>query len=207
MSWVRRDDQASIHRKVAPLDDATYRLWSEAIEWCSRNGTDGVIRADELGEVSKRASPARAAKLVERDLWHTADVLCGSERCTMPGSDGWVVHDYLDYNPSRAQVVAEKKAKAERTARWREKRRGRDASRDGPQDASQDAPVMLPRPVPSRPAPKEAGAGPPKPPPAAAGDGAAAGGGQPNSPLCPTCGNTTTSAYHRRVCGAEMGAA
>lgn len=191
MTWVRFDDQASIHRKVAPLDDATYRLWREAIEWCSRNKTDGRIAHDELGEI-KRGTKPRAAALVNRGLWHIAGTECASPHCPPSppsGLDGWVIHDYLDYNPSKAQVTADLEAKAARTARWRERKRGGDASRDGGGDASRDAPVMLPRPAPSRPAPKEAGAGPPE--------------RHPATP-CPTCGNPTDSAYHQRVCRADL---
>jgi hypothetical protein len=29
MTWVRYDDNVANHPKVAPLDDATYRMWRE----------------------------------------------------------------------------------------------------------------------------------------------------------------------------------
>jgi len=186
VTWVRRDDQASIHRKVAPLDDATYRLWSEAMEWCSRNGTDGRIGADELTEI-KRGTEPRAAKLVARNLWHQAGYQCDSDKCPPAGPDGWVIHDYLDYNPTKAQVKAELAAKAERTRRWRERKGGnasgdasQKASRDGDGDASRDAPVTLPRPAPPR--PEGSGAGdPPRAPTARRTAADAAGGGRPKS--------------------------
>lgn len=155
MTWVRRDDQASIHRKVAPLDDATYRLWSEAIEWSSRNLTDGQIGDDELAEVSKRGNKVRAAKLVERGLWHVAGRQCLSPKCPPSGEGGWVIHDYLDYQPSREKVRAEQAAKAERQRRWMERRKG-DASKDEPRDASQDGSVT-PTPSPPRPEGKRGG--------------------------------------------------
>lgn len=140
MSWVRRDDQASIHRKVAPLDDATYRLWSEAIEWCSRNTTDGRISKGELATVSRRASVVRADTLVRQGLWHRAGWHCVSDKCPPSEGDGWVVHDYLDYQPSREKVRAEQAAKAERQRKWQEKRRQqKDASQDTSKDASQRA--------------------------------------------------------------------
>ncbi len=155
MTWVKLDDQFPIHRKVAGLGDAVYRLASEAIFWCSRNSTDGVIRAAELKESSKRATLPRAAELVGRDLWHAAGDLC--TRCkemlvdagTPEPSDGWVIHDYLKYQPSRVQVDKDRDTKAERQRRWREARKGgssrndasTNASRDPPVDASNDAPV------------------------------------------------------------------
>lgn len=202
MTWVRRDDQASIHRKVAPLDDATYRLWSEAIEWCSRNGTDGRIAPDELAEI-KRGTRPRAAKLVERGLWHAAGYLCDSPKCPQWGPAGWVIHDYLDYNPSKEQVQLERAAKAERTRKWREAKANGDASHGHHETGTRRARVPSPsRPVPPR--PEGGGDGVPDAPPAADGDGVAAGGrrSQPQRP-CPVCGNAMTSAYHRNVCAEE----
>lgn len=207
MTWVRRDDQASIHRKVAPLDDATYRLWSEAMEWCSRNGTDGLIAADELQDASKRGTPPRAGTLVRRRLWHEAGDECGSDKCPPPSDvAGWRIHDYLDYNPSRADVVADLRAKADRQKRWRDKRNGRyvDASHDGPHDASVTGYETPPRPVPSRPAPKEAGAGP-LPSGSPPHGSAARPGDEPKSTTaaavkCPRCMNALESRYHLQVC-------
>jgi len=207
MTWVRRDDQASIHRKVAPLDDATYRLWSEAIEWCSRNLTDGVIRADELADASKRGTKPRAAKLVERLLWHTAGTLCESPKCPPAGKDGWVIHDYFDYQPSREKVRMEQMAKADRQKKWVEahKRRNNDASGDASHPPSRDAlEDVPPSPSPSPPRPEgRGGTTSLQRTPAAAGDGGAPGGeiktDRP-SRICPTCGNHTDSAYHRNNC-------
>lgn len=138
MTWVRFDDQFPIHRKVAPLDDATYRLASEAVFWCARNKTDGRIGADELEAISKRGTRPRAAKLVERGLWHEAGTACASPKCPPSGRDGWVLHDYLDYQPTKIQVEAELAAKAERTRKWREAK-ARGQKRDGRGDASRDA--------------------------------------------------------------------
>lgn len=163
MTWVRFDDLFPIHRKVAGLSDACFRLVSEAIFWCSRNTTDGVIRASEITQIT-RGNKQRAAQLVDAALWHAAGDLC--ERCTArladagtaEPPDGWVVHDYLDHQPSRAKVDADKAAKAERQAKWLATKRGATrqpfgVSRDASLDASKDA-------APPRPAPKGSGAGP-----------------------------------------------
>jgi len=139
VTWVRFDDQFPIHRKVAPLDDATYRLASEAVFWCARNKTDGRIGADELEAISKRGTKPRAARLVERGLWHMAGTWCASAKCPPSGPDGWVLHDYLDYQPTKIQVEADLAAKAERTRKWREAK-ARGHKRDGGGDASRDAP-------------------------------------------------------------------
>jgi len=224
MTWVRRDDQASIHRKVAPLDDATYRLWSEAIEWCSRNLTDGRIAADELTTTSLRATKPRAAILVRRGLWHEAGYLCRSEKCPPSGDDGWVIHDYFDYQPSREKVHAEQSAKAKRQQNWRDKQKANggkpggkpvdnqpqdalvDALRAPPRDASRDTSVA-PAPSPSPPRRKAGDGTSPVAPATAVGGGASAAVEKEPNPYdlrpCPRCGNALASAYHRNVCAKE----
>lgn len=212
MTWVRFDDGFSIHRKVAPLDDATFRLHVEAIAWCARNTTDGEIQADELATISVRASKARVAKLVDRKLWHPAGQTCGSDRCPASAETGWVIHDYLEYQPTKERIKAELAAKAERTRRWREgKRGGAKPPRDGQGDASPDVPRDADRDAsddasPPRPAPKEGGGGSPR---SAArrhgrlGPAGSEGEQQPTpgaSPKCNRCANSLSSAYHRRVC-------
>lgn len=154
MPWVRTEDDFPIHRKVALLDDACFRLEVEAIHWCARNTTDGRIGADELETVSKRGTRARAARLVQRGLWHDDSQTCDSPTCpasTRPAEPGgWVLHDYFEYQPPKAKVLAERRAAAERTARWRD----REKRRNGVSDASRDASVTLPR---TRPAPRGGG--------------------------------------------------
>jgi hypothetical protein len=99
MVWVRFDDQFPIHRKVDGLSDAAFRLHVSAIFWCVRNLTDGLVPEEDLDIVSARVrSPQRfAAELVRRKLW------CQTE-------DGWLIHDFLEFQPSRAEVL-EKRAK------------------------------------------------------------------------------------------------
>jgi hypothetical protein len=192
VTWVRFDDLFPIHRKVGPLDDATFRLAVEAVFWCSRSLTDGRIRVDELDSISRRANRTRAAKLVERGLWHDAAYVCESENCPEPGPDGWVIHDYLQYQPSRAKVVADAAAKAERQKKWLAKmaeRRNGDTSHDKSKD---DAPS--PTPSPPR---REAGTGVPEKRPAA---DHAYGAADRSKIRCPTCGNTLESAYHQNTC-------
>ena len=148
MPWVRFDDGFPIHRKVEPLSDGAYRLHTTAICWSSRNLTDGCIPKSDLLFVAPRTMkrPEKFVKeLVERGLWITTD-------------DGWQIHDYLDYQPSKEQVNAERQKKTERQKRWREKKKtsnvdgGVDASTDASRDGSRDAAPS--RPVPTRPAPR-----------------------------------------------------
>jgi hypothetical protein len=101
MPWVRFDDQFPIHRKVKGLTDAEFRLHTEAIFWCARNLTDGYVARDELRDVSGISKPERhLAALVRRGLWVEAE-------------GGWLIHDYLTYQPARAKVMQTREARAE----------------------------------------------------------------------------------------------
>jgi len=125
--WVRFDDLYPIHRKVDGLSDAAFRLHTSAIFWSARNLTDGFVSQEDLGGVTARVrTPARfAAECVRRGVWHGASEPCGSEKC--PGSvdnsypQGWIIHDYWEYQPRKLQVLKERQASALRQQRWREK--------------------------------------------------------------------------------------
>lgn len=137
MPWVRFDDRFPMHRKVRRLSDSAFRLHVSAIHWASEHLTDGHIPNGELDLVSDSRSPRKAVGELERaGLWDPVD-------------DGWLIHDFLEYQPSASKVRAERDAKKERQERWRKSRSGsRDASQDESRDASQD-----PAPYPTRPVP------------------------------------------------------
>lgn len=287
MPWVKFDDQYPQHPKIGPLSDRLYRLHNTAIFWSSRHTTDGVIRAELLTQVRAKAKAADATELVRRRLFHGADdPPCPSPLCPPPGPDGWVIHDYWDYQPTRAKVIRERTARASRQARWRARRAGLSSERvdplvvferdgwicqlcngpvdrnpikgtdpktpvldhikpealggtytydnvqtahhrcnsrkrhsyDGVDDARSNgvgdaSTSVLPTPPPPPPRPEGSGAGRPERPPAAAADAVAGDGGGPTSTTaggeeptpnhahtCPTCGNRTSSAYHRNTC-------
>ncbi|GAA2199837.1 hypothetical protein [Streptomyces bangladeshensis] len=119
MPWVKLDDRFPSHRKVALLPDRAFRLHVSAICWCSENLTDGRIADRELPLVAKiRGLKATAQQLVDAGLWDRIE-------------GGWEIHDYLDYNPSRAQVIAERKKNAERQERFRQRKNGKPVPPDG----------------------------------------------------------------------------
>lgn len=213
MTWVKLDDQFPIHRKVAVLSDVAYRLHTEGLCWCARNLTDGFIHREEVQALGIRARPKVLDELVRRDVWHAPGHDC--KTCAQP-IDGWVIHDYLKYNPTAVEVREDRRKKAEKQRNWRAAKGGRsgstdsvtDRERDGLEDGSVTPPprAHVSRPAPPRPEGSGAG-GRPDAPPAAFGGRAAAGGGAEDqnhrgSPRCPTCGNPTNSAYHRGACQA-----
>jgi hypothetical protein len=109
MSWVRWDDQFPIHRKVERLSDAAFRLHASAICWCARNLTDGYVGKDDLTAAAPRhfLTPEDLIdELVLREVWD-------------PVEGGWEIHDYLEYQPSKARVAADRKKAAERQRRFK----------------------------------------------------------------------------------------
>lgn len=111
MPWVRFDDGFPNHRKVEPLSDGAYRLHTAAIFWSSRQLTDGCIPKRDLVFAAPRTMkrPEKFVKeLVEAGLWEVV-------------ADGWELHDFLEYQPSKEQVTADRAKTAERQKRWRER--------------------------------------------------------------------------------------
>jgi hypothetical protein len=151
--WVRFDDQYPIHRKVDGMTDAAFRLHTSAIFWSARNLTDGFVSREDLDGVTARVrTPARfAAECVKRGTWHAAREPCSSEKCPGPvDDDGWIIHDYWEYQPSKDQVVRDREASARRQAEWRAR------TRNGGSNAVTNAVSAS---SPPRPAPKGSGGG------------------------------------------------
>ncbi len=116
MAFAQFDDAFADHRKVAGLSDAAFRLHVAGILYCSRHLTDGFIDGIEVPRLVRRFRKAALTELVEAGLWRDQAEL------------GFVIHDYLDWNPSR-DVVLERKEKAKkRKAEWLAKNGGGNAA-------------------------------------------------------------------------------
>lgn len=159
MSWTKLDDSMGEHRKTRRVLRAAglgpFGLHVLGILHSSRYLTDGFVEQDYVDETfalartRTRDGERAIAALCEQGLW-------------LPENGGFRLHDYLDHNPSRAQVEAKRRADAERKAR------GRGAMSNGSAngvradtmrtDVGRRAESV--RPVPSRPTPTT----PPSPP-------------------------------------------
>lgn len=113
MPWARFDDRFPSNRKIALLSDRAFRLYVTAICWSAENLTDGVIEREELRLIASYRGVNRAVtELTERGLWLATDT-------------GWEIHDYLVYNFSREQVLAERKKNAARQAAFKARHGGK----------------------------------------------------------------------------------
>lgn len=145
MSWAKFDDAFWSHPKVVRAGNEAVGAFVRVVCYCSQYLTDGAVPAATAREIAR---PKVLERLVEVGLLEV-------------DGDGFRVHGYLERNPSRLQVEAERAAKTQRQNRWRESRAQEsktapnagnvprvDASTAPSQDASKDAAPS--RPVPTR---------------------------------------------------------
>jgi len=110
--FVRLDHGMPENPKVVGLSDAAFRLYVEAICWCSRQETDGKIPAAMMRRLGR---PKVTAELVAAGLLDRA------------GSD-YAVHDYLTFQRSRQEIAEFRESRSDRGkkgnhARWHVARR------------------------------------------------------------------------------------
>lgn len=106
MAWVRIDDSLHAHPKFSAsweTEPASVGLELFALSYSASYLTDGEV--DERFVRSWFDSPTRRRRavgaLVDSGLW-------------VPNGRGWTIHDYLDYNKSRAEVLARRRADRKR---------------------------------------------------------------------------------------------
>lgn len=121
MTWVRLDDRFNEHPKVIQVGPLAGWLFMCGLTYSARNLTDGRLPyslipmlanfqgiATTNGMVGDDVHPYDlAGDLVIAGLWEEAE------------NGDFLIHDYLEYNPSREQVLSERRANAERQNRWR----------------------------------------------------------------------------------------
>ena len=115
MAWVKLDDQMIDHPKIEAIGVVGLGLHVAGLCYANQHLTDGFISATrvplliDMGDVDRRWEDAKslehpaivwAAVLVGAGVWEEVE-------------DGYQIHDYLKYQPSRRDVLKE-----------REKRRG-----------------------------------------------------------------------------------
>ncbi len=136
MVWARIDDAILDNPKIAKVGVYGFALHIAGITWCSRNLTDGLIpfaRVQSLLPLNRvnidRQNPLAledggssisgdtgldvhtiATKLVEAGLWADTD-------------DGYEIHDFLEYNPSRVEVLAAREKTRGRVQKHRSRKR------------------------------------------------------------------------------------
>ncbi len=132
MPYLLIDDGMSDNPKVAGLSDRAFRLWITTLVYCARHLNNGAI--SELALVTTavtckiRRKKGVVEELISAGLWEVTD-------------QGWQVHDYLKYNPSRDEIEARRELARERKRRHRSKgHAGQDGGTGRVSHATQDPP-------------------------------------------------------------------
>lgn len=156
MTWVKVDDHLADHPKVlglGKLAPLALALQIRALCYCSRYLTDGRVPAgaipglldgfDAWG-IETASVPGMFAIGVEADEldWPAMMVRAGLwER--LRGGD-YLIHDYLDYNPSRESVLLEREGNKRRQKNFRKRNAHRNGVTNGPVTG---APSPSPNPI------------------------------------------------------------
>lgn len=114
MSWARLDDQAHSHPKVRRAlarEPASIALWTIGLSWAANYETDGAVPAFVVEALPSEVRERAIEALLDTRLW------------TRNG-DGFEIHDYLDFNPSHAQLEKDRRANRRRQRAYRNRKRG-----------------------------------------------------------------------------------
>lgn len=106
MPYLNLDDHFAEHPKVDALSAGAFRLHVSGLCYCAMNLTDGFIETRRVTRLMPEYDKAYLCELLEAAMW--------IER---PG--GYDVHDYLDWNKSKAWWDDKREADAKRIAKWR----------------------------------------------------------------------------------------
>lgn len=137
MPWGRLDDSLYDHPKLDRLPEEQrlegVGLWAVAISWSNRFLTDGHLprsRIEKLGGTIELAESLVTAEMFDHD------------------GSGYRIHDFLDFNDSRADVMERRQKEAERKAAYRAGKRGGGSPAGSPNGTSSVSESDVPQGVP-----------------------------------------------------------
>jgi hypothetical protein len=154
MPWVRIDEEMTEHPKVASAGPVALAHHIAGLCYCNRNLTDGFIPERvarhllDWSGVGVFGVPTNGEKplagpgwdvdgelavglLVDSGMWHRV-------------GGGYRIHDYLDYQPSKAQVEADRKQKAEAGRLGGKQTQRRRRAETSPSEATASAAAQAP---------------------------------------------------------------
>jgi len=103
MPYAHLDDRFYGNPKILSTPLPAVGLYCLGLSYCNAQLTDGFIPRSAVAGWPGWAAAAKM--LVARKLWESE-------------TDGFRVHDFLEWNPSREQVLAERAAARDRRTRW-----------------------------------------------------------------------------------------
>lgn len=109
MTWLKVDDTFPSHRKVKRAGAEAIALWLAGCCYSSRHGTDGFLPSEDVPHLEWHA-PGLPEQLVSVGLWEVAQ-------------GGYLIHDFLIYNPKADEVKAKKDAHAQQMRALRQRQK------------------------------------------------------------------------------------
>lgn len=104
MPWIKLDDKWMDHPKIMRAGRDARDMWLASITWSARHLTDGNIPKEMLPALAIMAGidiancQNFARVLLDVCLWNATE-------------NGYEIHDYLEYNPTKEQAIANKEAR------------------------------------------------------------------------------------------------
>lgn len=181
MVWAKLDDGFFDHPKARAAGKDGRELFLAGLCHAARNLTDGFLATADLPLLAAKAEvngPKVARLLVEIDWWHDAE-------------GGWEIHDFLERNPPKEKVEAERAKARDRMNRARRSPRTSGEHRANGDGSSGDVRSTPTRPDPPPREGRVGGTPPDDPPRCSAVDCDDGWLPDPNNPRnvlpCPTC--------------------
>lgn len=125
MPWARLDDKFHSHPTTWMVGLEANGLFARGLSYCADQLTDGFMPEQWVWSnvpSTQRSKDPRGiiTKLEEAGLWERVE-------------DGWHIADYLTYNPSRDEVLADRERRSEAgrkaaKAKWDKAKEDRDAA-------------------------------------------------------------------------------
>jgi hypothetical protein len=108
MPWFRLEDSFANNPKVTKAGNAATGLWVRCGTYSAQYLTDGHIPHDVARGYGRHRE---IDALLDAEMW-------------IENGTGFLIPDYLEYNPSKKQVLAERAAARDRMTRRRRNSRG-----------------------------------------------------------------------------------
>jgi hypothetical protein len=141
MSWIKLDDNWMDHPKIILAGRDARDMWLASITWCAKHLTDGYFPKNLLPQLAVMAGIdvancyTFATRLLDVCLWDAS-------------GDNYMVHDYLDYNPTKEQAQATREARKEAGSRGGKQKASNLLSKTPSKKLAKLYPVPVPSPVP-----------------------------------------------------------
>lgn len=158
MAWIRASDDFYDNDKIVDVGPLGIAMHFAAMGFCNRYLTDGLIKKSKArllldfdGITVSGSDGAELAKVVAESmvtvgLWHESGHDC--EKCHdradggEPGRGEYLIHDYLEFQSSRAEVEAKAAANRERVRQFKERQKTAKATANTVGNALATAPVI-----------------------------------------------------------------